>query len=169
MAAKVSVAPKGMGLNDFVAMQEGFFRDEGIEVETVVVRHQRHLVSDSLAPAFHFAADQIDIGDGANLKAFEVDEDGVASLVVGDPFRKAQAEKQLFKPDGLRLEDQWVHRPRIGYDRPKAHLTQNVLFNINSRCVFRRTSAGMGLIEVAPSRGGLGRHRRWFGSESLRS
>jgi ABC-type nitrate/sulfonate/bicarbonate transport system substrate-binding protein len=30
---KVRVAPKGMGLNDFVAEQEGFFRDEGIEVE----------------------------------------------------------------------------------------------------------------------------------------
>jgi NitT/TauT family transport system substrate-binding protein len=33
MADKVSVAPKGMGLNDFVAMQEGFFRDEGLDVE----------------------------------------------------------------------------------------------------------------------------------------
>jgi NitT/TauT family transport system substrate-binding protein len=33
MALKVSVAPKGMGLNDFVAMQEGFFRDEGLDVE----------------------------------------------------------------------------------------------------------------------------------------
>src|SRR6478672_3519609 len=33
MAVKVSVAPKGMGLNDFVAMQEGFFRYEGLDVE----------------------------------------------------------------------------------------------------------------------------------------
>jgi NitT/TauT family transport system substrate-binding protein len=33
MARTVSVAPKGMGLNDFVAMQEGYFRDEGLEVE----------------------------------------------------------------------------------------------------------------------------------------
>jgi NitT/TauT family transport system substrate-binding protein len=33
MAIKVAVAPKGMGLNDFVAMQEGFFADEGLEVE----------------------------------------------------------------------------------------------------------------------------------------
>ncbi len=33
MAIKVSVAPKGMGLNDFVATQEGFFRDEGLDVE----------------------------------------------------------------------------------------------------------------------------------------
>ena len=30
---KVRVAPKGMGLNDFVAEAEGFFTDEGIEVE----------------------------------------------------------------------------------------------------------------------------------------
>lgn len=30
---KVRVAPKGMGLNDFVAQEEGFFADEGIEVE----------------------------------------------------------------------------------------------------------------------------------------
>src|SRR5205809_5260468 len=30
---KVRVAPKGMGLNDFVAEQEGFFTAEGIEVE----------------------------------------------------------------------------------------------------------------------------------------
>jgi NitT/TauT family transport system substrate-binding protein len=30
---KVRVAPKGMGLNDFVAEQEGFFAAEGIEVE----------------------------------------------------------------------------------------------------------------------------------------
>jgi hypothetical protein len=27
------VAPKGMGLNDFVAMKEGYFRDEGLDVE----------------------------------------------------------------------------------------------------------------------------------------
>jgi NitT/TauT family transport system substrate-binding protein len=33
MTIKVSVAPKGMGLNDFVAMQEGYFRDEGLDVE----------------------------------------------------------------------------------------------------------------------------------------
>lgn len=31
--APLHVAPKGMGLNDFVAMQEGFFRDEGLDVE----------------------------------------------------------------------------------------------------------------------------------------
>ena len=30
---KVTVAPKGMGLNDFVAQEEGFFAAEGIEVE----------------------------------------------------------------------------------------------------------------------------------------
>jgi len=30
---KVRVAPKGMGLNDFVALEEGFFEAEGIEVE----------------------------------------------------------------------------------------------------------------------------------------
>src|ERR1700752_3432909 len=29
----VKVAPKGMGLNDFVAMQEGFFAAEGLDVE----------------------------------------------------------------------------------------------------------------------------------------
>ena len=34
MAIKVSVAPKGMGLNDFVAMQEGYFRDQGLDVAT---------------------------------------------------------------------------------------------------------------------------------------
>ena len=33
MAIKVAVAPKGMGLNDFVAMQEGFFAAEGLDVE----------------------------------------------------------------------------------------------------------------------------------------
>ncbi len=33
MTIEVSVAPKGMGLNDFVAMQEGFFADEGLDVE----------------------------------------------------------------------------------------------------------------------------------------
>ena len=30
---RVKVAPKGMGLNDFVAMQEGFFAAEGLDVE----------------------------------------------------------------------------------------------------------------------------------------
>src|ERR1044071_7961309 len=30
---RVRVAPKGMGLNDFVAMQEGFFAAEGLGVE----------------------------------------------------------------------------------------------------------------------------------------
>ena len=29
----VKIAPKGMGLNDFVAMQEGFFAAEGLDVE----------------------------------------------------------------------------------------------------------------------------------------
>jgi NitT/TauT family transport system substrate-binding protein len=33
MSIKVTVAPKGMGLNDFVAMEEGFFLDEGLDVE----------------------------------------------------------------------------------------------------------------------------------------
>ena len=33
MTDKISVAPKGMGLNDFVAMQEGYFRDAGLDVE----------------------------------------------------------------------------------------------------------------------------------------
>jgi NitT/TauT family transport system substrate-binding protein len=30
---RVKIAPKGMGLNDFVAMQEGFLADEGLDVE----------------------------------------------------------------------------------------------------------------------------------------
>jgi NitT/TauT family transport system substrate-binding protein len=30
---RVKIAPKGMGLNDFVAMQEGFFANEGLDVE----------------------------------------------------------------------------------------------------------------------------------------
>jgi NitT/TauT family transport system substrate-binding protein len=30
---RVKIAPKGMGLNDFVAMQEGFFASEGLDVE----------------------------------------------------------------------------------------------------------------------------------------
>ena len=29
----VRVAPKGMGLNDFVALEEDFFVDEGLDVE----------------------------------------------------------------------------------------------------------------------------------------
>ena len=30
---KVKVAPKGMGLNDFVAQEEGYFAAEGLAVE----------------------------------------------------------------------------------------------------------------------------------------
>jgi hypothetical protein len=30
---RIRVAPKGMGLNDFVAREEGFFANEGLEVE----------------------------------------------------------------------------------------------------------------------------------------
>ena len=30
---RIKVAPKGMGLNDFVAQEQGFFTDEGVEVE----------------------------------------------------------------------------------------------------------------------------------------
>ena len=30
---RVKIAPKGMGLNDFVAMQEGYFAAEGLDVE----------------------------------------------------------------------------------------------------------------------------------------
>ena len=30
---RVKVAPKGMGLNDFVAFEEGFFAAEGLDVE----------------------------------------------------------------------------------------------------------------------------------------
>jgi hypothetical protein len=30
---RIKVAPKGMGLNDFVALEEGYFADEGLEVE----------------------------------------------------------------------------------------------------------------------------------------
>ena len=31
--SRMKFSPKGMGLNDFVAMEEGFFRDEGLDVE----------------------------------------------------------------------------------------------------------------------------------------
>src|SRR5689334_7206653 len=30
---KIKVAPKGMGLNDFVALEEGFFKAEGLDIE----------------------------------------------------------------------------------------------------------------------------------------
>jgi ABC-type nitrate/sulfonate/bicarbonate transport system substrate-binding protein len=30
---RVTIAPKGMGLNDFVAFEEGFFAAEGLDVE----------------------------------------------------------------------------------------------------------------------------------------
>lgn len=30
---RVKMAPKGMGLNDFVALEEGYFRDEGLDIE----------------------------------------------------------------------------------------------------------------------------------------
>ena len=30
---KIKVAPKGMGMNDFVALEEGFFQAEGLDVE----------------------------------------------------------------------------------------------------------------------------------------
>jgi NitT/TauT family transport system substrate-binding protein len=33
MTVRVKVAPKGMGLNEFVALQEGFFQAEGLDVE----------------------------------------------------------------------------------------------------------------------------------------
>ena len=33
LLTKVRIAPKGMGLNDFVAQQEGFMADEGLDVE----------------------------------------------------------------------------------------------------------------------------------------
>jgi len=29
----IKVAPKGMGLNDFVALDQGFFADEGLAVQ----------------------------------------------------------------------------------------------------------------------------------------
>src|SRR5258705_1781596 len=32
-ARSVKIAPKGMGLNDFVAMKEGYFAAEGLDVE----------------------------------------------------------------------------------------------------------------------------------------
>jgi ABC-type nitrate/sulfonate/bicarbonate transport system substrate-binding protein len=31
---RVKIAPKGMGLNDFVAREEGFFEAEGLDVES---------------------------------------------------------------------------------------------------------------------------------------
>ena len=39
MTSKVLVAPKGMGLNDFVAMQEGFFSADGLDVEFDMKTH----------------------------------------------------------------------------------------------------------------------------------
>ena len=33
ISMSIKVAPKGMGLNDFVAYEEGFFADEGVQVE----------------------------------------------------------------------------------------------------------------------------------------
>ena len=32
MATKIRIAPKGMGLNDFVADAEGFFAAEGLDI-----------------------------------------------------------------------------------------------------------------------------------------
>ena len=33
MATRIRIAPKGMGLNDFVAAEEGFFAAEGLDIE----------------------------------------------------------------------------------------------------------------------------------------
>src|SRR3954465_9021932 len=33
MMIPVKIAPKGMGLNDFVALEEGYFKAEGLDVE----------------------------------------------------------------------------------------------------------------------------------------
>src|SRR5262245_39087791 len=57
-----------------------------VEIEAVIVRNQRDLAANRLAPAFHLAPDEVHIGDGADLEAFEVDEYRVALLIVGDPL-----------------------------------------------------------------------------------
>ena len=41
---QVTVAPKGMGLNDFVAQQEGFFAAEGLDVDVRLEDVPRHAV-----------------------------------------------------------------------------------------------------------------------------
>ena len=40
----VKIAPKGMGLNDFVAQQEGFFAAEGLDVDVRLEDVSRHAV-----------------------------------------------------------------------------------------------------------------------------
>lgn len=41
---RVKVASKGMGLNDFVAMQEGYFAAEGLDVEFGLENFPRHTI-----------------------------------------------------------------------------------------------------------------------------
>src|SRR6516162_2223737 len=54
-------------------------------------------------------------------------------MVIGDPLRKAEAQKQLFQTHRFGLENEWVHRPRIAYERLEAHLAQDVFFDVDPR------------------------------------
>ena len=94
--------------------------DRGIEVEAVVVDDERHLPADGAALPSPSRAGRGRRRRGADLEAFEIEEDRVALRVVADALGEAEAEKRLLEAHHLGAKDARVHRRRRVDDRAQS-------------------------------------------------
>ena len=84
---RMKFAPKGMGLNDFVAMEEGYFRDAGLDVAGSVMASDAFFpFRDGLDAAAEAGVKAV-IQPGGSIRDDEViaaaDEAGIAMVFTG--------------------------------------------------------------------------------------
>ena len=105
-----------------------------VDEEIVVVDDQRDLVAHALAELLHHAPDAVDIIAGLHLHAFEIQEHGVALLVVADTLGEAETEQCVLELHRHVVEDAWIHGAWGVHDGHEVHLRKDVTLDVDARC-----------------------------------
>jgi hypothetical protein len=104
----------------------------GVDPEVVVVDHHRHPVPDVAALALHRGPDVVDVLGGAHAHPLEVEEQGVAAGVEGDPPLEVEVEQRAVEAHERAREDAAVHDVGRAHDRAEAHVGQDVALDVDA-------------------------------------
>ena len=103
-----------------------FVKDVGEDFKVIVIDDGVDLVGQWGQFAFHRATNLFILA--ANAVTFEIDEEQVVFLVVGEPLLDRHAQQLVAQTHGAGCEDALIHDRGVTYDRLKLHPGQNVAY-----------------------------------------